>query len=155
MVVLLPDTSEVMVTTLASVRLKLSQKLMLDILVDISEDTMGGSLPDTSEVMVATLASVRLKLSPKLMLDILVDISVDTMVVSLPDTSEVMVTTLASVRLKLMLDICVDTMVDMLATVDSSDKLFNRIEDKEVMPPVKIHTCYFGLNKLDEKIKKK
>merc|ERR1712055_8289 len=109
--------------------------------------------------MVATLASVRPKLSLKQMLDMLVDISVDTMGVSLPDTSEVMVTTLASVRLKLMLDICVDTMVDlvatvdslvdMLATVDTSDKLFNRIEDKEVMPPVKILTCYFGLNKLD------
>merc|ERR1719315_150610 len=127
-------------------------------LVDISVDTMVVSLPDTSEVMVTTLASAKLKLNLRLMLDILVDISVDTMVVSLPDTSEVMVTTLASVRLKLMLDICVDTMVDlvatvdslvdMLATVDTSDKLFNRIEDKEVMPPVKIHTCYFGLNKL-------
>merc|ERR1719244_2146403 len=108
---------------------------MLDMLVDISVDTMVVSLPDTSEVMVTTLASVRPKLSLKRMLDMLVGISVDTMVVSLPDTSEVTVTTLVSVRLKLMLDMSVDTMadlvafvdliLDMLATVDTLDKLRN------------------------------
>merc|ERR1712015_66166 len=118
--------------------------LMLDILVDISEDTMGVLLPDTLEVMVTTLASAKLKLNLRLMLDILVDISVDTMVVSLPDTSEVMVTTLASVRLKLMLDMSVDTMaglvafvdliLDMLATVDTLDKLRNIKINTELFP---------------------
>merc|ERR1712002_914526 len=68
-----PDTLEVMVTTLASVKPKLNLKLMLDILVDISVDSMV-VIPDTSEAMVTTLASAK----PKLMLDIS---DVDTMVV--------------------------------------------------------------------------
>merc|ERR1719244_1278924 len=126
---------------------------MLDILVDISVDTMVVSLPDTSEVMVTTLASVRPKLSLKRMLDMLVGISVDTMVVSLPDTSEVMVTTLASAKLKLMLDMSVDTMadlvafvdliLDMLATVDTLDKLRNIKINTELFPSDKIDTDFF------------
>merc|ERR1711887_64511 len=95
MVVIIPVTSEVMVTTLASVRPKLNLRLMPDILVDISVDTMALLLQDTLEAMVTTLASVKLKL--------MLDISVDTMV------------DLATVG----------TMEDMLATVDTLDKLFN------------------------------
>merc|ERR1719315_678007 len=94
---------------------------MLDMLVDISVDTMVVSLPDTSEVMVTTLASVRLKL--------MLDMSVDTMV-----------DLVASV----------DTMVDILATVDTLDKLFNIRANKELFPYDKIPTFYFDLNKLDK-----
>merc|ERR1719495_2996824 len=155
MVVITLVTSEVMVTTLASVRPKLNLRLMLD----ISVDTMVVIIPVTLEVMVTTLASVRPKLNLRLMLDILVDISVDTMALLLQDTLEAMVTTLASVKLKLMLDISVDTMVDlatvgtmadMLATVDILDKLFNIRANKELFPYDKIHTFYFDLNKLDK-----
>merc|ERR1719244_2434372 len=84
MVVIIPVTSEVMVTTLASVRPKLNLRLMLDILVD----TMALFLPDTLEAMVTTLASVKLKL--------MLDISVDTMV-DLVATVDTMVDMLATV----------------------------------------------------------
>merc|ERR1719495_984932 len=142
-----------MVTTLASVKLKL--------MVDISVDTMVVMLPDTLEAMVTTLASVKLKLSLKRMLDIFVDIWVDTMALLLPDTLEAMVTILASVKLKrslkrmldMLVDISVDTMVDsvatmavMLDTVDTSDKLLNCKVNKELFPKIKL-ILFFDLNK--------
>merc|ERR1712015_180953 len=86
MEVMLLGTMEVIVTMLASVRLKLSLKRMLDILVDIWVDTMALLLPDTLEAMVTTLASVKLML----------DISVDTMVDSVA-TVDTMVDMLATV----------------------------------------------------------
>merc|ERR1711970_1434254 len=122
MVVMLLGTMEAMVTTLASVRLKLSLKQMLDILVDIWVDTMVLLLPDTLEAMVTTLVSVKLKLSLKRMLDMLVDIWVDTMVGS------------------------VDTMAVMLDTVDTSDKLLNCKVNKELFPKIKL-IVFFDLNK--------
>merc|ERR1712228_1076232 len=85
----IPVTSEVMVTTLASVKLKLSLKRMLDILVDIWVDTMALLLPDTLEAMVTILASVMLKLMLDISVDTMVD-SVATMAVMLDtvDTSD-------------------------------------------------------------------
>merc|ERR1712055_999317 len=110
------------VTTLASVRLR----LMLDILVDSMVDLLVtvDTLVDLEDLdVVTTLASVRLKL----MLDILVDTMVDLLVT-------------------------VDTLVDLVATVDTLDKLLIRRTSKELLSPFRIHTCYFDTNKLDEKI---
>merc|ERR1719260_535613 len=59
---------------------------MLDMLVDISVDTMVVSLPDTTEVLVTTLANLKL----------MVDMSVDTMV-DLVASVDTMVNILATV----------------------------------------------------------
>merc|ERR1711970_1410715 len=146
------------VTTLASVRLK----LMLDIFVVTMVDMVGtvDTLVDMEDLdVVTTLASVKLRL----MLDILVDTMADLLVTvdTLVDLEDLDVDiTLESVRLKLMLDILVDTMVDLLvtvdtlvdlvATVDTLDKLLNRRTNKERLSPIKIHT-FFDMNKLDKK----
>merc|ERR1712002_566822 len=125
MVVLLPDTLEDMAITLASVRLKLSLKLMGAILVDSIVDIMEVLLPDTLEDMVITLASVRLKLMLVILLDTLVDI-------------------LATV------ESIVGDIVDMRTTTDSLDEFHVRKADTEFITHDDIYTCHFELNKLDK-----
>merc|ERR1712050_499104 len=113
---------EDMAITLASVRLKLSLRLMLDILAVSMVDTMEVLLLHTMEDLAIILASVRLSL--RLMLDILVDSMVDILVT-------------------------VDSMVDMLATaVDSFGKLLNyRRADNELFPHDELYTSHAVLNK--------
>merc|ERR1712055_751317 len=109
-----------MVTTLASVRLKLMLDIFVVTMVDMMADLLVtvDTLVDLEDLdVVTTLESARLKL----MLDIFVDTMVDLLVT-------------------------VDTLVDMVATVDTLDKLLNTRTIKENLSPIKFHTCFFNMN---------